>query len=137
MLGWDNVMSCIRTYSEEELRGFIRRLSAPDYRWEMGELYNPAMDTPYPYIMGRPTKRAGSTAKGSTADVVARQANSEGSSCPWPAPEATATASSSAPDAEVVARQANASSEGASCAWPAPEATAPAGKLPPGSKGSA
>jgi len=54
MLGWDNVMSCIRTYTEDELRGFIRRLSAPDYRWEMGELYNPAMDTPYPYVMGVP-----------------------------------------------------------------------------------
>jgi hypothetical protein len=54
MLGWDNVMSCLRTYSAEELRGFTDRLSAPDYEWEIGELYNPVMETPYPYIMGYP-----------------------------------------------------------------------------------
>lgn len=55
MLGWDNVMSCLRTYSSRELTEFTRRLNSRDYQWEMGELYNPVLDTPYPYIMGYPT----------------------------------------------------------------------------------
>lgn len=54
MLGWDNVMSCLRTYSKDELLGFTQRLSAPDYQWEVGELYNPVLDAPYPYVMGYP-----------------------------------------------------------------------------------
>jgi len=57
MLGWDNVVSCLRTYSASEVRAFISRLSSPDYKWDIGELYNPVMDVPYPYIMGYPVKR--------------------------------------------------------------------------------
>lgn len=56
MLGWDNLMSCMRTYSANELRAFTAKLSAPDYCWEIGELYNPVLDTPYPYIMGFPDR---------------------------------------------------------------------------------
>jgi len=56
MLGWDNVVSCLRTYSASELRQFTARLSAVDYRWEIGELYNPVLDVPYPYVMGGPVR---------------------------------------------------------------------------------
>ncbi len=62
MLGWDNVVSCFRTYSGDELREFVSRLSSEDYRWEVGELQNPRLPTPYPYIMGYPTRRSGSSA---------------------------------------------------------------------------
>jgi len=58
MLGWDNVVSCLRTYSEDELRGFASQLQSDDYHWQIGELQNPRLPTPYPYIMGYPTRRA-------------------------------------------------------------------------------
>ena len=58
MLGWDNVVSCLRTYSGDELRGFASQLQSDDYHWEIGELQNPRLPTPYPYIMGYPTRRS-------------------------------------------------------------------------------
>jgi hypothetical protein len=54
MLGWDNLVSCLRTYSRREVLEFISQLQSDDYRWEIGELWNPALDTAYPYIMGYP-----------------------------------------------------------------------------------
>jgi hypothetical protein len=54
MLGWDNIVSCLRTYSSRELTDFVDRLRSRYYHWEIGELYNPVLDTPYPYIMGYP-----------------------------------------------------------------------------------
>jgi hypothetical protein len=54
MLAWDNVISCLRTYSYQEIMVWVKQLHAPDYRWEVGELWNPMIDTPYPYIMGYP-----------------------------------------------------------------------------------
>jgi hypothetical protein len=60
MLGWDNVVSCLRTYSHREVMSWVNQLRAPDYRWEVGELWNPAIDTVYPYIMGYPLSPSGS-----------------------------------------------------------------------------
>lgn len=55
MLGWDNVVSCLRTYSSRELVEFTNRLSSSDYCWEVGSLCNPKLCVRYPYIMGYPT----------------------------------------------------------------------------------
>lgn len=56
MLGWDNVVSCLRTYSKEDLDPWLEELSSDDYVWEVGELWNPRLKTHYPYIMGYPVK---------------------------------------------------------------------------------
>lgn len=58
MLGWDNVVSCLRTYSPQEIRDLLTGLRADDYRWELGELDNPKIATPYSYIMGYPLRGA-------------------------------------------------------------------------------
>ena len=57
MLAWDYVVSCLRTYSPRELRGFASQLQAEDYRWEIGRLKNPRLPSYYPYIMGYPVSR--------------------------------------------------------------------------------
>jgi thioesterase domain-containing protein len=57
MLGWDNVVSCLRTYSRAELTGFLGQLQSDDYHWEVGELWNPVSRMPYPYVMGYPVTR--------------------------------------------------------------------------------
>ncbi len=54
MLGWDNVVSCLRTYSFDELQELIAGLRSDDYCWEIGTLQHPKLPTPYPYIMGYP-----------------------------------------------------------------------------------
>jgi hypothetical protein len=56
MLGWDNVISCIRSYSPDELKEFTDQLSSDDYRWEIGQLYNSKLNIPYFYIMGYPVQ---------------------------------------------------------------------------------
>jgi hypothetical protein len=58
LLGWDNLVSCLRTYSRREIMGFISQLQSDDYRWEVGELWNSALDTAYPYIMGYPVPKS-------------------------------------------------------------------------------
>lgn len=58
MLGWDNVVSCLRTYSDREVARFLAHLQADDYRWEAGELWNPGLRVPYPYIIGYPVSGA-------------------------------------------------------------------------------
>jgi hypothetical protein len=63
MLGWDNVISCLRTYSARELQAFIERLKADDYVWEMGTLCNPKLCLRYPYLMGYPTSGSDASAR--------------------------------------------------------------------------
>jgi hypothetical protein len=57
MLGWDNVVSCLRTYSPEEVSRWFEQLESDDYHWEVGELWNPTLKTPYQYIMGYPVTK--------------------------------------------------------------------------------
>lgn len=59
LLGWDNVVSCLRTYSDDELRAFIGPLTSTDYCWELGQLPHPTLEVPYPYLMGYPRAAEG------------------------------------------------------------------------------
>lgn len=54
MAAWDNIVSCIRTYTIEELQEFTDRLSSDNYRWEIGELESPKFNHPFTYLMGYP-----------------------------------------------------------------------------------
>jgi hypothetical protein len=53
---WDGLVSCLRTYSPEELRGLVASLPASDYRWEAGELHywGGRSLTPVTYLIGTP-----------------------------------------------------------------------------------
>lgn len=59
MLGWDNVISCLRTYSTDELKEFTSKFRSNDYIWEIGELKSPKFDHPFTYLMGYPRVKTG------------------------------------------------------------------------------
>lgn len=51
---FDGIVSCLRTYTPDELREMVDALDAPDYVWEIGQLtpfYAPA---PITYLIGHP-----------------------------------------------------------------------------------
>lgn len=50
----DGILSCLRSYSLDDLRELTRPLSAPDYRWEMGDA--PGRRIPIRYLIGVPEK---------------------------------------------------------------------------------
>lgn len=73
MLAWDNIVSCLRTYSHEELAPWLEELSAADYRWEVGELWNSNVQISYPYLMGYPITpgdKSASNPQGQDAEIA-------------------------------------------------------------------
>jgi len=56
MVGWDGVVSVLRTYTPDELRALVRGLDAPDWRWEIGALDVPRVPMPLPYLLGLPRR---------------------------------------------------------------------------------
>jgi hypothetical protein len=61
MMTWDNVISCIRTYSIAELKQMISTLQADDYVWEIGELESPSFKHNFTYLMGYPVNNKSSS----------------------------------------------------------------------------
>jgi hypothetical protein len=51
---FDATVSCLRTYSQEELREMTDRLDAADYDWEIGTLRAWPLLTPLTYLLGSP-----------------------------------------------------------------------------------
>lgn len=51
VLLFDGIVSCLRTYRPEELRGIVEDLNAPGYQWEVGEQNEKATIT---YLIGFP-----------------------------------------------------------------------------------
>lgn len=58
IMGLDGVVSCFRTYSEEELRQMISNLQAPDYTWECGVIHHSMFKMPVTYLIGRPDRKS-------------------------------------------------------------------------------
>ena len=54
LMFWDGFVSQLRTYSVDELSGFIKDLRADDYTWEIGEIKLPRRPAGVPYLIGRP-----------------------------------------------------------------------------------
>lgn len=80
MLGWDNVVSCLRTYSARELKELLQPLTSDDYCWEIGSLCNPLLCLRYPYVMGYPRTASDSTDGGAPCSVVQKaEGNCRGS----------------------------------------------------------
>jgi hypothetical protein len=53
MLWVDGILSCLRSYSMDDLRELTDGLAAPDYRWEIGEARGARV--PVRYLLGMPT----------------------------------------------------------------------------------
>jgi len=57
LLALDGVVSCLRTYSPEELRALVQSLDAPHYAWEIG--VTRGFWTPVTYLIGHPMRPRG------------------------------------------------------------------------------
>jgi hypothetical protein len=53
----DGLVSCLRTYSVEELRELTEDLAAKDYQWEIGELKSRVGPVPITYLIGVPNEK--------------------------------------------------------------------------------
>src|SRR5690242_980350 len=51
---FDGLVSCVRTYSVQELRELTEDLGANNYKWDFGELKGPAGPIPITYLIGVP-----------------------------------------------------------------------------------
>jgi len=55
---FDGLVSCLRTYSVQELRELAARLDAHDYRWDIGAVKSKASPIPVTYLIGVPSELA-------------------------------------------------------------------------------
>ncbi|MDX2168425.1 MAG: class I SAM-dependent methyltransferase [Deltaproteobacteria bacterium] len=59
MVLWDGIVSCLRCYTPEELRGLIAALPPrDDYSWEVGEAWARGAPLPVTYVLGLPSPDA-------------------------------------------------------------------------------
>lgn len=56
VLAWDGIVSVLRTYTPEELRGLVRGLGGESYEWQIGRFDVPGPTGPWPitYLIGLP-----------------------------------------------------------------------------------
>ena len=55
---FDGLVSCLRTYSVQELRDLIAGLDKNDYSWEVGTVRSGRSLTPITYLIGVPIENA-------------------------------------------------------------------------------
>jgi hypothetical protein len=55
---FDGLVSCLRTYSVEELRGLTARLATNDYHWDIGTVKSKAGLITITYLIGVPNEKA-------------------------------------------------------------------------------
>lgn len=52
---WDGIVSCLRSYSADELRALVQNLAMDGYEWDVGEIRFPGTPVMVAYLTGRPT----------------------------------------------------------------------------------
>ena len=55
---FDGLVSCLRTYSVEELRDLVSNLETNDYQWDIGSVKSKAGPIPITYLIGVPNQKA-------------------------------------------------------------------------------
>ena len=55
---FDGLVSCLRTYSVQELRDLTARLDTNDYHWDIGTVKCKMSPTPVTYLIGVPIENA-------------------------------------------------------------------------------
>jgi len=51
---FDGLVSCLRSYSVQELRELTERLNPNDYEWHIGTVQNKWIPIPVTYLIGMP-----------------------------------------------------------------------------------
>jgi hypothetical protein len=59
VIWWDGTVSCLRTYSLDELRGLVADLEGDDYHWQAGSIRGGFGSFPITYLLGEPAPPAG------------------------------------------------------------------------------
>ncbi len=54
LIGWDGLVSCLRCYSEDELRDLVEDIPSEDYDWEIGPLEIQSAPFAGTYLIGTP-----------------------------------------------------------------------------------
>lgn len=54
---WDGMVSWLRIYDEDELRGLVAGIDAPDYTWEIGRIRLGSAPAHATYLIGLPVRR--------------------------------------------------------------------------------
>jgi hypothetical protein len=54
ILCFDGIVSCLRTYSVQEMQAMVDNLEGPTYRWEIGQAPNPISPVDITYAIGYP-----------------------------------------------------------------------------------
>jgi hypothetical protein len=58
VLLFDGLVSCLRTYSVQDLRDLIARLGTNDYHWDIGTVKSKTTPMPITYLIGVPLEKA-------------------------------------------------------------------------------
>jgi hypothetical protein len=53
-IGWDGFVSCLRCYSQNELRALTETISSPNYDWEVGQFKMPGVPFKGSFVIGTP-----------------------------------------------------------------------------------
>ncbi len=59
---FDGIVSCLRTYSPDELRALVAGVDAPGYDWQIGTSKAPGSPIPITYLIGVPSARSEASA---------------------------------------------------------------------------
>ena len=59
-IGWDGLVSCLRTYSVPELQALVADLGGEDYRWEARRIRLPGAVMAMSVLVGEPTRKGDS-----------------------------------------------------------------------------
>ncbi len=63
---WDGIVSCLRCYTQDELREMTAELKSNDYEWEIGAISMPHTPFEGTYLIGSPTSPVALAARRST-----------------------------------------------------------------------
>ena len=82
---WDGLVSCLRTYSTQELRDLTEDIDCPGYRWESGRVraFGACRVT---YLLGYPLRAGVEPAAGADDSAGAARHNPNTSDIDWSAP---------------------------------------------------
>jgi hypothetical protein len=56
---FDGLVSCLRTYSVQDLRDLTASLGSNDYHWDIGTVKSKTTPIPITYLLGVPNEKAG------------------------------------------------------------------------------
>jgi hypothetical protein len=74
---FDGLVSCLRTYSVQELHDLTTRLEPNDYHWDIGTVKGKLAPIPVTYLIGVPLEKAGQNRKNEAVGLAAEGHNAK------------------------------------------------------------